>query len=183
MLRRFNYTGRRKIKQEDVPVTLVGTRPLRGFDANLSGLAEYGFPAEAHIYVEAYEHAAYMRFDFGTIQNIAPPNAAGRLLTEFEGSDVVRFRVKVVDIIHEAQILGEADGILPLTLQESEQNKLSLLPIRAEDLGQELWRLDFPDGSLSRPVLIINSNAGNPALIARSPAFMSLAWPAILREI
>lgn len=185
MIRRFNYTGRKKIAQADVPIILVGDGRVKGFDASLGALADgkYGLPKDARVFVEAYERTAYMRFDFGTTGAIVPPPSQERLLTEFQDSSGVRFRVKVVDCTHDAQLLAEADGILPMTPEESEQNKLPLLPVRPEDLGQEVWRVEFPEGVQDRPILLVNINAGDPTAIVRSPAFMSLAWPALLREI
>ena len=185
MIRRFNYTGRKKIARDDVSIMLVGDGPVKGLEASLSALsdAKYGLPKDARLFVEAYERTAYMRFDFGTAGSITPPPSEARLLTEFVGSNGVRFRVKVVDCAHDAQLLAEADGILPLTPEETEQNKLPLLPIRSDDLGHEVWQIEFPEGVQDRPILLININAGDHTTIARSPAFMSLAWPALLRDI
>lgn len=185
MIRRFNYTGRKKIAQDDIAIILTGDGPIKGFEANLGTLADtkYGLPKDARLFVEAYERTAYMRFDFGTTGAITPPASEARLLTEFEGSNGVRFRVKVVDCTHDAQLLAEADGVLPLTPEEAEQNKLPLLPVRSEDLGHEIWRIEFPEGVQDRPILLVNINAGDHTAIVRSPAFMALAWPALLREI
>ena len=124
-----------------------------------------------------------MRFAFGTVGAVTPPPDQARILTEFIGSDAVRFRVKVVEPGGEATILAEADGVLPLAPEENDQNKLPLLPVRSAGLGQEVWRIDFPEGPLDRPVLSVNVNAGDRIALVRSTAFMTLAWPAILREI
>jgi hypothetical protein len=185
MLRRFNYTGRKKIAQDDVPVALQGTGASRTFDANLTAVADakYSLPKDARIFVEAYERTAYMRFNFGTVGYLTPPSPESRLLTEFGDSAAVRFRVKVVHAGNDGQLLAVADGILPLATDETEQNKLPLLPVRSEDLGQEVWRIEFDQGPQNRPVLLINSNAGDKTAIVWSPAFVSLAWPALLREI
>jgi len=185
MIRRFNYTGRKKISEDDVPMILTGAGPLKGFEARLGAMADskYDLPRDARVFVEAYERTAYMRFDFGTTGAITPPSNEARNLTEFEGSDGVRFRVKVVDSSHDGQLLAEADGILPVAPEEADQNKLPLLPVRSEDLGHELWRIDFPEGVQGRPELLVNINAGDRTAVVRSPAFMALAWPALLREI
>lgn len=184
MLRRFNYTGRRKILHEHVPVSLTGSKPVWGFDIDLGHISTYELPASAQIYVEAYEQASYMRFDFGTIGCIVPPPKEGRILSEFEGSDGVHFRVKVVDPAPDAKLLAEADGILPLAPEETEENRLPLLPVRHYDLGQELWRIEFLDeGPENRPTLLVNKFIEDRTAFVRSPAFISLVWPAILREI
>jgi hypothetical protein len=61
MLRRFNYTGRKNIRQEDTPIQLTGDLPVRGFEANLESLTKYELPSTARLFVEAYEAPAYMR--------------------------------------------------------------------------------------------------------------------------
>lgn len=183
MLRRFNYTGRQKIKREDVPIALTGPGPVKGFDANLSGLATYGFPAHARVFVEAYQQTAYMRFAFGTVGELNLPPAHLRSLQEFEGSNKVLFRVKVVDTNAESRLLGEADAILPLTTEETEENKLPLLPVRPADLGQEIWKVEFQENVQSRPILLINNKFADHTAIVRSTHFMALVWPAVMREI
>ena len=183
MIRRFNYTGRKKIFREDVPISLTGSKPIWGFDIDLKRISEYGFPPNARVYVEAYEQTSYMRFDFGSVEKIALLSKDVRILSEFEGSDGVRFRVKVVDPSLDAKLLAEADGILPLAPEESEQNKLPLLPVRHHDLGQELWKIDFEEGTENRPTLLVNKFIEDRTAFVRSPLFMSLVWPNIFREI
>jgi hypothetical protein len=183
MLRRFNYTGRKNIKQEDTPIQLTGDLPVRGFEANLESLTKYELPSTARLFVEAYEAPAYMRFDFGTVGNITPPMKRARLLTEFEGSDAMRFRVKVVDNEHDGQLLAEADGIFPRSLEEGEQDHSPLLPVRSHDLGANVWDLEFPESTQDRIVLLVNVQVGDRTALVRSTSFMSLVWPAILREI
>jgi len=183
MIRRFNYTGRKKILRDDVPFALTGAKPVWGFNADLGGLGEYELPHDARIYVEAYEQASYMRFDFGIVGAISAPPIDARLLTEFEGSDGVRFRVKVVDASPQAKLLAEADGILPLSPEESDQNKLPLLPVRHHDLGQEIWRIDFEDGTQNRPTLLISEQIPDRIAFVRSSAFTAMAWPSLFREI
>jgi hypothetical protein len=183
MLRRFNYTGRKKIKQEDVPIQLIGKGTVLEFEADLTAITKYGVPGSAKLFVEAYERATYMRFDFGTVESISIPPRAERLLTEFEGSDAVRFRVKVVDAGHEGQLLAEADGIFPHTPDEKEKDRLPLLPVRSANLGEEVWAIEFPESSQDRPVLLVNVEVGDRTALVRSPGFMALAWPGILRQI
>jgi len=185
MLRRFNYTGRKNLRQDDALIQLTGDLPVRGFEANLESIKKYDLPETARLFVEAYEsaRAAYMRFDFGSIGNVIAPAKKDRLLTEFEGSDAVRFRVKVVDTEHDGQLLAEADGILPRTPEEAQQSHISLLPVRSRDLGANVWELEFPDSTQEPVILLINTQIGDRTALVRSPGFMSLAWPAILREV
>ncbi len=183
MIRRFNYTGRKKIQREDVPISLQGSKPLWHFDVDLNSIKNYGLPANARVFVEAYEQASYMRFDFGTVGNITLLSRESRVLSEFEGSDGMRFRVKVVDASPDAKLLAEADGILPMAPEETEENKLPLLPVRHDDLGQELWRISFEDGTQNMPTLLVNKSIDDRIAFVRQPAFVALVWPGILREI
>jgi len=96
------------------------------------------------------------RSAFGTVGSITQIPKESRVLAEFEGSDGMRFRVKVVDCSPEAKLLAEADGILPMSPAETEQNKVPLLPVRSDNLGQELWRIDFEDGAQNMPTLVVN---------------------------
>jgi hypothetical protein len=183
MLRRFNYTGRKRIRQGDVPIQLIGKGPVLEFEADLASVTRYEVPTTAKLFVEAYERAAYMRFDFGTVGSISTLPRTARLLTEFEGSDAIRFRVKVVDAGHEGQLLAEADGIFPRVPDEAEKDRLPLLPVRSASLGEEVWAIDFPESGQDRPVLLINVAVGDRTALVRSPGFMTLAWPNIVRQI
>lgn len=73
MLRRFNYTGRKKIPRSAVAVKVLNSDSgPPAFDAKFD-LSSVNLPAHARVYVEAYHRASYMRFDFGKISDIHPP--------------------------------------------------------------------------------------------------------------
>ena len=55
-----------------------------------------------------------------------------------------------------------------------------MLHVKAEDIGQEVYRVDFSGPDV---VLLVNRAAGDKDTLARSPLFMSLVYPAALREI
>ena len=62
MIRRFNYTGRKKIPRTKVLIRLIQTADgLLAFDAtfNLEGLS---LPGNAHIFIEAYRRAFFSAF-------------------------------------------------------------------------------------------------------------------------
>ena len=77
-------------------------------------------------------------------------------------------------------LLAEADQIPLAHPERSEGKRTPLLPVKPQKLGEEIYRLDFSD---DRPLLLINSEAGNYADIGHSPAFVSLVYPAVFREI
>jgi hypothetical protein len=83
MLRRFNYSGRKKIRRPAVQLRLVpqpNEPPVFDAAIRLEGL---DLPSAARVYVEAYFHASYMRFDFGRVGDIRPPE--DRRLTDIDG--------------------------------------------------------------------------------------------------
>src|SRR2546427_8452930 len=61
MKRTFNYTGRRKIGRKDVSITLRQEKSTWVFDAELR-LADYHFPRNAEIWVEAHRQNLWMQW-------------------------------------------------------------------------------------------------------------------------
>src|SRR5262245_8716433 len=123
MIRRFNYTGRRKIVREHAQVTVnVPARGTPTFSADVE-LGGYRLPATAQVYVEAYRHTSMMRFDWGTIADCRGRN--GTELYEFGTAEGVKFRIKVVEpagaSLHgrPAQLLAIADRLSPRRIVES----------------------------------------------------------------
>lgn len=178
MIRRFNYTGRRKVPRSRVHVRIVGDGDQLHFDAefDLGGLS---IPDEALLYVEAYHRSAYRRFDFGTVADPRPP--ADRTLV---GIPVRRplFRLKVVSVIDGiARILAAAEKIVPATTDDEEANRQSLLPVDYEDLGDRIWAIDLDS---DWPRLRLNRRLEGIREAARSGAeFGSLVYPEVFRAI
>jgi hypothetical protein len=178
MIRKLNYTDRVKIKREDVVIKLTKNNDENWFDADLSRLANYNLPPESLLFLEAYRLTNWMRFDFGRIGKITPPKNPHLKL--FHTPIGIKFRVKVTapSAIH--KLLAEADAIPLITPEQEYYPNAPLLEVQPEELGDEVYRLDFSNGN---PVLLINSELGNYKHIGRHPAFLSLALPAILGEI
>jgi len=176
--RRLNYTGRRRITQDDIRIALqehTGAPPT--FDANVC-LDNYGLPADALVFLEAQLQTRWMRFPLGTVGNRAIP--ADRTLSEFDSPEGVLFRVKVTSASdRQGVMLAEADGIRPGKTPDDEQNQTPLLPVKPEDLGDEIYRVDFTN----EPVMLVNNGVHSWQMLARSPIFISLVYPAVLREI
>lgn len=178
MKRTLNYTDRRTIFQEDARITLH-TQPGGGytFDASLD-LVEYNLPGDAQVYVEAYRQTTWMRFSWGTAGELKPP--PDRALRDFETSDEILFRVKVVGDTPHGLLVAEADQIRPRDPGDNDTDRLPLLPVKPEDLGEEAWRVEI-EAPTTR--LLINSSFGDVHAIALSPEFRSLVYPAALRTI
>lgn len=178
MLRRLNFTNRIRIRRADVRINLTAPDSGLHFIANLSALPTYDLPRESLVFVEAYRQTNWMRFSFGRIG--ALESASPRHLSQFDSPEGIRFRVKVTPDGDDKKLLAEADGI-PLFLPEQDAvGKDPLLPVKPADLDGEIYCLDF---SGAEPLLLVSRRAGPYSDIGRSPAFMALVYPSVLREI
>lgn len=176
MIRRLNYTGRIKIFRSDLRLATREVGGALSFDADLR-LIDYELPAEALVFVEAYRQTTWMRFSFGTVATMQAP--VDRWLHEFDSPDGILFRVKVTQAKDEHVLLAVADRI-PLAQPDQNADRESLLEVEPVELGDELWRLDL-DGE---PRLQVNSTAAADwRQLAKSPVFVALVYPAVLRQI
>lgn len=173
---RFNYTGRKKIKRQDVSITVRSNNGILSFGAEVD-LNGYGLPRDAPIYVEAYRQTSWMRFGYGSVGNPIPQTE--NRLSEYESLDGVLFRVKVVEEegAH-GKLLAVADRLRPVKPEEGDGGRLCLLHVKSEEMDC-IWRLDFTNG----PILLVSKGAGSKDAISRSPEFISLVYPAVLKEV
>ena len=179
MIRRFNYTGRKKIPRSRVRIRIAGDGEDLSFDAvvDLEGM---GLPREASVFVEAYYRSFYRRFDFGTVGNRRVPGDR-----RLEGFPVRKplFRVKVVLVEKDgpARILAAADKVVPEESEKEEEPRQSLLPVDYEDLGDRIWALDLDS---DWPRLKLNKNVEGIREEARSgPEFAALVYPEVFRAV
>src|SRR5262245_39519614 len=104
-IRRINSTGRKRIQREDARIHVrTGSDGVLAFDATLN-LADYGLPADAAVFVEAYRQTSFMRFPHGTVAAPQAPPGVERRLTEFSSCDGLLWRVKVTST-------GDRPGLL-----------------------------------------------------------------------
>ena len=151
--------------------------PNASFDAAVD-LATYGFPPDAHVFVEAYRQTILMRFDFGTVS--APRAPDNRLLADFPSAEEVLFRVRVTAASgRPGVLLGEADRLRPREPEQTLDRRIPLLPAVPDDLGEEVWRLDFEGGT----TLLINRNLSDWKQTVSSDAFRAVVYPAAMRQI
>ena len=178
MIRRLNYTGRRRIPRESIRIATYRNGETEEFDARVS-CAGLGLPEKARLFVEAYHKSDWMRFDFGTVgQPVIPRD---RRLTAFYRGARVLFRVKAVAGDGESgKILAEADRIIPLS-PDSDRDRDPLLPVRVVDgLGSQIWRLTWDGG----PVLELNRQEPEvKRLLTSDSRFKWLILPQVLRAI
>lgn len=182
MIRKLNFTNRIRIKQEDIHLNLVERDDLLFLEADLSSLGkfeQYELPPESAVFVEAYRHSTWMRFNFGCIKKIQPPQNCA--LGEFDSAEGIKFRVKVTSTQDDHRLLAEADSIRLENQEETGSEASSLLNVVPKGgMGDELYRVFFSDGS---PELWVNNNYVNYKVICKSPEFLLIALPSIFREI
>lgn len=178
MIRRFNYTGRKRIPRANIHITILNAPRGREFEATIR-TKDLKLPADARLFVEAYHKSDYMRFDFGTVgAQRTPPD---RLLTAFYDGARILFRVKVVGVGDAAgQIIAEADQIKPKSPDDT-KNRDPLLPVRTVgNMEDQIWRLSWSAG----PVLELNNKEHEiKGLITADARFKTLVLPQVLRSV
>lgn len=179
-MKRFNYTGRKKIFREDVKIRLQGDfheKPLVDVAINLT---DYGFPQEGRVFLEPQCKTRFMRISLGEAANSVRRNRIE--LTEFDDAEGLDFRIKVVDEV-EGLLLGIAENIKPYNKDDKlDQNQQSILPVSSVDLSSHgvLWRIGWGD---QKAVLEVESDLGSRDQVVRSLMFKAFIWPAAMRQI
>jgi hypothetical protein len=177
-VRRINFTGRKRILQQSIDLRLESDPAGQASFSASFDLASYQFPPDARVVVEAYRQTTSMRFDFGTVSVPTPPGDT--TLAQFATADEVLFRFRVTDVSERpGALLGEADRLRPSTPEQAPDDRMPLLPAHAEDLGQEVWQLEF--GEEVR--LKVNSGLPDWKGTVRSEAFHALVFPAAMRQV
>lgn len=179
MIRRLNYTGRKKIPRSRIAIRLVeGPRGVALFTADYD-LSGFDFAHDASVYIEAYNPHSYMRFAFGAVGVPAEPDDTR--LVDMTARPLPKFRLKVVDERERhGLLLGVADKLIPLRPDEDLENRQSLLPVEFCDLGDRAWKLELGDW----PVLELNHRVEGIAEAARSGgSFLGLVYPEVIRAL
>lgn len=177
-IRRINFTKRRRIVRDDVDIVLYENVSPPRFDAHLT-LDGYRFPGDARVFIETYRQTALARFDCGTVGTLNQPTGAP--LENFESAAAVLFRVRVTSKSSKrGLLLGLADQIRARSPDEKPDNRVPLLPPMPDDLGDELWRVDFGSG---RPYLVVNNRLRDWKETLREPYFRAAVFPAAMRLI
>lgn len=178
-IRKYCYTGRERLKRKHIKISLREESNERNicFDVGVN-LSEYKLPRDALVFVEAYRQDSFMRESFGPVGELVSPKIFN-LTPEFDSHEGVLFRVRVTSSINpKGQSLAEADRI---SLEEgSAKNREALLPVKGTDNIPGIWDVDFAE---EKPILEISRNVGDWKGFAKNPEFISLVFPAILKEI
>ncbi len=175
MIRRLNYTDRKRIRHSSVSIALDNSTNPVSFNARFD-LESYTLEPAARVFVEAYRGNSFMRFDFGTVGKPVPPS--NRQLSEIEGGNFSRFRVKVVDD-DSGRLLAATTTLSPDKNQHDELEPL--LPLHLVELGNQVWKLHFDSEGvrlqLNRRIERIDEIAKN------DPGFRALVFPAVVRDV
>lgn len=179
MIRRFNYTGRKRIARAHVTVRRSEASPVR-MTADWT-LATYGFPADARVLVEAQMPGSTerRRVDFGQVGLPAVPS--GRPFEDAElAAAYFDFLVVVPD--GSGRLLGACRRIYA---DDVTARQAPLLPVKQEDLGEEVWRLEYGvDGIDGRPLLLVNQRIeGVHERVRADPLFACLVFPEVVRRV
>ncbi len=178
MIRSFNYTQRRRIPKANAVVRL---RPDgnggTAFDVDLN-LVAFELPSTARVYVEAYFKGTLMRFDFGTVGAIRPPNP--RSLTRLPQPELTLFRLKVVsqNLDQRGLVLAQCERILPRQTEGGPAMRQSLFRVQLIHLENEVWRLEFDDDG---PVLQLDPAFREQA--RHDASFAALVYPDVIRRV
>ena len=174
----FNYTNRVKLSRSDVGIESFIEKDKVYFKIYSLDFDDYDLPNNSIIKLEAYRQNKMMSFSLGTIANkvLVPLDNE---LKEFHDVDEILFRVKIVAENNSALLLARVDGVrAKKSNNEDDGQGESLLPIISDDIGSEVWKLEFDNG----PRLLINSNLRKEE-IASDPLFQSLVMPQIMNQV
>lgn len=178
-MRRFNYTGRKKINRENITLQIQENNNTFTFFAAID-TSNLKLPPDANISIEAYFQADWMRFNLGTVSNQNLPNDT--VLNKFETIEDVMFRVNIVSP-NEGKILAHADRVRPsLAKDEPDNSRIPLLPVISRELEGNLWQIDYSSEN-GRPMLEIEKNLGDKSSIIHHPLFTSFVLPTAFKEI
>ena len=176
MRRRFNYTDRKRITLDRISIDISKKdNNTEYFTANIK-LDDMALPDSAKVYVEAYHRTNLMRYGFGSVGVISSPEDTD--LSQLANYENLRFRIIVVDESNErGLLLASADKIRPTAAYL----KRSILPVSFDDLGRQVWKVDY---SGDEPLLLLNERIPNIHNVARTdPRFRLFVYPAVVREI
>lgn len=180
MIKRVNFTGRRKIARERVAIEVFDGQP-RSFAATID-LEGIELLPHAAVFLEATcaGSTVIQRFRFGEVGDIRPLDDC--TLTELEAENVF-FSLKVVDrTVRYGRILGIAENIRPERAgKQTVAGRRGILGIEPKELGQKVWELDF-----DHPQVILHVNSSLPSLVDRArndPLFYATAYPEVVRQI
>ena len=92
-MKRFNYTGRKKILKQDIRIRLHGDfnePPVVDFQVDLEG---YDFQLDAEVFLEAWDVTRFMRFKVGKVSGSIRKNNIPKKYLE-KVNEILKFMEK-----------------------------------------------------------------------------------------
>lgn len=190
--RRFNFTDRVRIphhavafavdQSEEGPTTAKLTRLELPDDQP----HDHGDWLAADVVVEAWRlsTASYFRREVGSVKDLMAKSAplAELVLDGFDGAAGISFRLKVVGKT-DRRLLAEADKIT----SEGDAppgDRSELIVVRAEELGELPWMIDWSEEDGAGPVVLVNRDmVDNANYLTHDPALAGAIVPQVFREV
>jgi hypothetical protein len=180
MIKRVNFTGRRRVPRNRVDIEVYDGHP-RTFDAKID-LSDMSFPPHAAVVLEAMCAGSndIERFEFGEVGGVVPQT--DRSLVQLEGENVF-FRLKVIDRTERfGRLLGLAEHIRPQRAgKQTAAGRRGILPVEPAELGQQLWKLDFKEHDVF--LLVNKSIHGLGERVRSDPLFYAVVYPQVVRQV
>ena len=180
MIKRVNFTGRRRIPRDRVQIEVFDGNP-RTFNATID-LKKIQLLPHAAVFLEAMCAGSNVieRIECGEVEKLQ--TVQNRPLNEIDGENVF-FTLKVVDCTERfGRILGIAENIRPERAgKQTAAGRRGILPIEPRDLGEELWQLEFKEQHV---FLLVNKLV--PGLVDRArsdPLFYAIVYPEVVRRV
>ena len=181
MIRKFNYTVRKKIEKSNIHIRLIrDTTPYPYFDMKIS-ISPEDFPEDSELFVEAYDCTSFMRFKCGTLKNPQYPEYCH--LTEIHTTDSIMFRVKQwIPQPSTAKFWVSQTAFHLLEKVRRTQSTLPCYPSHMTISGKKSG--NWISGI--RAVLVLNNKIESvpvTELVRSNELFFSLVYPPVLCEI
>lgn len=179
-MKRFNFTGRKKILRDDIIIRLRGEfheRPVVDVSVDL---ADYQLSPESTVFLEGQSKTRFSRKELGRVSPSVRKNAIS--LEQFDDAEGLSFRVKVVDK-RRGLLEAIAENIKPYDKDNKpDQNHKSILPVSSADLTNYgvLWRINYDDQNAT---LQVEQELGSKDQVVRSLLFRGFILPAAMRQI
>lgn len=187
MIRKFNYTGRKRIGVSHLQIDLTKERGKNYYDASITSLEELGIDAEAKLVLEAFDRGSYQRFDWGTVGRPVSPNPEDCQLTDIQEVEMVNFRLMALDETNKlGKILATTKSIRVWAEEVEDVRKASLLPVTLGKIGDAIWEINFEIDDDADPELILNDKFDKVDIkeMLRTDAFFTtLIYPSVLSMI
>ncbi|MDA6067719.1 hypothetical protein OH214_11290 [Idiomarina abyssalis] len=180
-MKRFNFTGRKKILRDDISIRLRGKFDEKPIVDVSVDLADYHLSGESTVFLEGQQSKTrFLREALGKVSPSVRKNAIA--LEEFDDAEGLSFKIKVVDE-RSGLLEAIAENIKPHDKDNKpDQNHKSILPVVSADLSsyRVLWRVDYDD---QQATLQVEQELGSKDQVVRSLWFRGFILPAAMRQI